>query len=367
MHIDGRACVLIVDDEEHNRALLRAMLSARYRVVEAAGGEEALRIVGSERADIVLLDVMMPQMSGYETCKKIKELAQDAFLPILLVSALSGQDDRNLGLEAGADDFLSKPVDRRELFLRVRAFLRLRAQDALIRTQLRQLSEMQNTKDELVSLMVHDMRSPLSGVVAHLDLALQDAPAGQLQQDLRAALHGANAIRDSLEEALQIRLMESGHLPVVRAPVDLEMLVNSAANTVEPVGRRKRIKVAVAMEGAKIASVDEKLLRRAVENLLTNALKYTPAGGDVFVSVCHRDGTVEFEVGDRGPGIPAELKPTLFEKYGSIEAKKGGTRKGFGLGLYMVKLVADGHDGSAEVVDREGGGAVFRVRVKASA
>jgi signal transduction histidine kinase len=367
MHMDGRACVLIVDDEEHNRALLRAMLAAQYRLLEAGSGAEALRVLDAERADLVLLDVMMPKMSGYEVCKKIKQRSSDPFLPVLLVTALSAQDERNLGLEAGADDFLAKPVDRRELLLRVGAFLRLRAQDALIRVQLRQLAELQNTKDEMVSLMVHDLRSPLSGVIAHLDLALEDAPEGRLQQDLHAALRGANAIRDSLEDALQIRLLEAGHLPIVRSPVNLETLVASAAHTFEPVGRRKRIAVAAAVEGPPTASVDGKLLRRAVENLLANALKYTPAGGDVFIAARHRDGAVEIEVGDRGPGIPADLKPAMFEKYGSIEAKKGGPRKGFGLGLYMVKLVADGHGGTAEVVDREGGGAVFRLRVRATA
>jgi K+-sensing histidine kinase KdpD len=108
--------------------------------------------------------------------------------------------------------------------------------------------------------------------------------------------------------------------------------------------------------------VDGKLVRRAIENLLGNALKYTPGGKDVSVVMRHHDGTVEIEV-DCGPGIPADLKATMFQKYGSVEAKNG-PRKGFGLGLYMVKLVADGHGGAAEVLDRDGGGAVFRVQLR---
>src|SRR5439155_1665515 len=208
--------------------------------------------------DLVLLDVMMPGMTGYDVCKKIKERSGQPFLPVLLVTALSEQEQKNLGLQAGADDFLTKPVDRRELLLRVRSFLRLRAQDALIR-------------------------------------------------------------------------------------------------------------LSTAVEGDPVASVDGKLVRRAIENLLGNAMKYTPAGRDVSVALRHRDAAVEIEVADRGPGIPAELRSTMFQKYGSVEAKKGGSRKGFGLGLYMVKLVADGHGGAAEVVDREGGGAVFRVRLRTTA
>jgi two-component system sensor histidine kinase/response regulator len=363
---DG-AAILVVDDEDHNRALLRAMLGGQHRVLEAANGPAALDLLGAEQVDLVLLDVMMPGMSGYDVCQKIKQRAGEPLLPVLLVTALSEQEQKNLGLQAGADDFLTKPVDRRELLLRVRAFLKLRAQDALIRQQLKQLAQLQTTKDEMLSLMVHDLRSPLAGIVSHLSLIIEDAPEGRLREDAQSALRSADAMRDSLEEALQIRLLEEGHLPIARAPVDLKALVRDAAATLEPTARRKRIQLSTTVEGEAVASVDGKLVRRAIENLLGNALKYTPAGKDVSVGVRHRDGTVEIEVSDRGPGIPAELKAAMFEKYGSVEAKKGGPRKGFGLGLYMVKLVADGHGGVANVLDRDGGGAVFSIRLRSAA
>jgi len=359
--------ILVVDDEEHNRALLRAILGGQHRILEAANGPAALEMIAADRIDLVLLDVMMPGMTGYDVCKKIKERSGQPFLPVLLVTALSEQEQKNLGLQAGADDFLTKPVDRRELLLRVRSFLRLRAQDALIRLQLQQLSDLQNTKDEMLALMVHDMRSPLAAIIAHLNLVLDEVPQGRLRDDVQAALRGADAMRDALEEALQIRLLEAKELPIARAAVDLRSLIGDAASTVEPTARRKRITLSTAVEGDPVASVDGKLVRRAIENLLGNAMKYTPAGRDVSVALRHRDGAVEIEVADRGPGIPAELRSTMFQKYGSVEAKKGGSRKGFGLGLYMVKLVADGHGGAAEVVDREGGGAVFRVRLRTAA
>jgi len=363
---DG-AAILVVDDEDHNRALLRAMLGGQHRVLEAANGPAALDLLGAEQVDLVLLDVMMPGMSGYDVCQKIKQRVGEPLLPVLLVTALSEQEQKNLGLQAGADDFLTKPVDRRELLLRVRAFLKLRAQDALIRQQLKQLAQLQTTKDEMLSLMVHDLRSPLAGIVSHLSLIIEDAPEGRLREDAQAALRSADTMRDSLEEALQIRLLEEGQLPIARAPVDLKALVRDAAATLEPTARRKRIQLSTTLDGEAVASVDGKLVRRAIENLLGNALKYTPAGKDVSVDVRHRDGTVEIEVRDRGPGIPAELKATMFEKYGSVEAKKGGPRKGFGLGLYMVKLVADGHGGMASVLDRDGGGAVFSIRLRSAA
>lgn len=364
---EAHASILVVDDEERNRALLRAMLKDKYRTLEADSGVAALQVVQQEPVDLVLLDVMMPGMTGYDVCKRIKETRLDAFLPVLLVTALSDQEHRNTGLTAGADDFLSKPVDRRELHLRVGAFLKLRAQDKLIRLQLNKLTALQKAKDELVSLMVHDLRSPLSGIMAHLSILADELPEGELREDAGAALRGADVMLKSLEEALQIRLLEEGQLPIKRSTVDLPRLLDDAVSTLSAVALRKKIELSTAVEGKAAASLDGKLVRRAIENLLANALKYTPGGKDVSVTVRHVSDAVEVEVADRGPGIPAELKASMFEKFGSVEAKKGGERKGFGLGLYLVKLVAEGHSGGAQVLDRDGGGAVFRLRLRTEA
>jgi len=182
--------VLVVDDEPMNRAPIRASLSPTCEVAEAANGPSALALLQKRSVDLVLLDVMMPGMDGFEVCRRIKAKG-GSYLPVLLVTALGDQSDKNQGLEAGADDFLTKPVDRRELLLRTRAFLRLREQDRVIREQLEQMRSLQAQKDDLVSLLVHDLRSPLAAIVANLQLLEEDL-SGRPQADVQQALKTAD-------------------------------------------------------------------------------------------------------------------------------------------------------------------------------
>ncbi len=358
-----RPTVLVVDDEPLNRTLMRASIAGFCEVVEAESGPAALAQLESRPVDLVLLDVMMPRMDGYEVCRRIKEKVRD-FLPVLLVTALGDQVDRNRGLEAGANDFLTKPVDRRELVLRTQAFLRLREQDRVIRRQVEELRRLQAAQDELVALLVHDLRSPLSGVIAHLQLLAEEL-AGRQATDAQQAMRGAQTALQRLEEVLQVRLIEEGRLPLRRAPVSLETLVRDTLTLLEPVARRRSVRLESLVEGQPSALLDGGLVRRSLENMLTNALKYTPAGSDVAVAVRSGPAQVVLEVADRGPGVPDEMKATLFEKFGSVEAKRGGHRKGIGLGLYLVKLVAQGHGGTVSVEDRPGGGSVFRLALGA--
>src|ERR1700737_4572883 len=197
----------------------------------------------------------------------------------------------------------------------------------------------------------------------HCGMRREELREGVSREGARAALDGADLIRISLEETLQIRLLEEGQLPIRRASVELADLGAGAVASLDPVARRKGIQLKTAVEGGGSAWLDGKLVRRAIENLLGNAIKYTPEGKEISLILRNLPGAVEVEVCDRGPGIPSSLKTTMFEKFGSVEAKRGGARKGIGLGLYLVRLVAEGHFGTAQVLDREGGGAVFRVRL----
>jgi signal transduction histidine kinase len=362
--METKPCILVVDDEAQNRRVLQRYLASWCEVIEADSGLKALELLGTAPVDMVLLDVNMPGQDGFQTCRLIKAQPRELFLPVVLVTGLAEQEDRNRGLEAGADDFLPKPVDRRELTLRVRAFLRLREQERTIRAQVQELHRLEALKDDMVSLLVHDLRNPLAGILSTVELALEGMGEGQLRDDLRRALQSAESLRGTLDETLHVRLLEENAITARRDQTDLAALIGAAVATLDPVARRREVKLSWTLAGESTAAVDRRLLQRSLENLLSNALKYTARGTEVSIEARNQpDGFVEIDVQDRGPGIPAALKAVLFERFGSVEAQRGNERRGVGLGLYLVKLVAAAHQGDVSAHDRPGGGTIFRLRL----
>lgn len=361
-----RERVLVVDDDDRNRELLRAWLEPRHQVLEAPDGPTALTILDRDRPDLVLLDVMMPGMSGFEVCLEIKRRQADgSSLPVLLLTGLSDQAHRTQGLRAGADDFVTKPCDRTELVLRVQAFLRARRQDLLIRQQVVSLTELAALKDDLISLIVHDLRNPLSALVTLLSIARAEEKDPELRVDLDVSLGAATRARDMAEELLEVRMIEERKVPARRARCSIEEIAREVIRAHEAAVRGNGVAFGLTVRGDAVGTLDEKLVRRAVENLVRNAVRYAPPATPIDVGI-HRSGrTLEIEVADRGPGVPERLQSKLFEKFGAVEARSQDARRGFGLGLYMVKLVAESHGGDVTVQDRPGGGAVFRMRVDA--
>jgi two-component system, sensor histidine kinase and response regulator len=357
--------IAVVDDEPRNRNLLRAYLEPEFRVVEAADGEKALEVVASMRPDLVLLDVMLPTIDGIEVCRRLKEERQDDYLPILLITALEAQEDRNRGLSCGADDFLTKPVDRTELLLRCRTFLQIRRQQLTIAKQLDDLRRLQALKDDLVALMVHDIRNPLAGLDGYLQILFADLGGHAAQRDLEQALKTSRRVRDILDGILDVRMLEDGALKPRRAPVRIRTVIDGAVDSLAGAAMAMRAKIRTTVPSDPECHMDEKLLRRALENLIANAIKYSPPGEVVDVSGRLAGESVEYEVADRGPGVPHDLRAAVFEKYTTVEGRRGETRRGYGLGLHLVRLVAEAHGGEVQIADRPGGGSIFRLIVPA--
>ncbi len=241
----------------------------------------------------------------------------------------------------------------------------LAEKNAEIHRQLDDLRVLESLKDDLMSLIVHDLRNPLAGMMSCLEL-LKPAPGSKEYEPtleiVTLAREGARKLSELLEDLLEVRRLESGEVQIRRELVSLDELLRDGVATLAPTARLEEVPIEVEPVAPAISiEADRKLLRRVVENLVSNALKFSRRGVAVVVAARADGGRVVIEVKDRGPGVAAELGERLFQKFGSVEAKTRGTRRGFGLGLYFVKLVATAHDGTVEVEPRDGGGTVFRV------
>ena len=209
-------------------------------------------------------------------------------------------------------------------------------------------------------MMVHDLRNPLSGIKGFLDVFNKSIDDQELHEDAVSALQASERLREILDDMLRLRMLESGAVHLHRELVAADALIRDAVNSIAGAARARQVAIAQVSRPSNITfAADRKLLLRALENLLSNALKYSPDGGLVEAAVHWSDGELEIEIADRGAGIPDKLKRHLFEKFGSVEVAQGEVRRGVGLGLYLVRLVANAHGGCATVRDRDGGGTAF--------
>lgn len=360
--------VLVVDDEVRNRALLEELLTMRGFAVETAeDGETALALARERPPDVVLLDVMMPRMNGFDVCRRLKGDAATAAIPVLLVTSLDAREDRLAGIGAGANDFLTKPIDAADLLLRVRnAVLTKRLYDREAE-QRRQLEALEAARDTLTHMIVHDIRSPLTGLHAYLGLLDRAAAEGALGDVLEFArdAHALTArIGELVSQVLDVSRLESGHMPLDLAQADLVALLRPAVVELGP--PPEGVKVAYDVpDGPVNVRCDRDLMARVVTNLVGNAYKFTPKGGCVRLGVTTVDSRVRLEIDDTGPGVPRELRDRIFEKFGQGELGRAATRRSSGLGLTFCKLAVEAHGGAIGVDDAPGSGARFWIDLPA--
>jgi two-component system sensor histidine kinase/response regulator len=364
--------ILVVDDNEQNRALARATLELEsYDVDLARSGEEGLRAFVERLPDCVLLDVRMPGMDGFETCRRLRALPGGGDVPIIFLTASRDVDTFDRAQACGADDFVTKPVQPTEMVLRVQAAMKVRRLDAtnkeyfeLVRRQRDDLMRLQLQKERLSSFVVHDLKNP----VASIDLLAQ-----LLQRDkkLPAEARGtAEAIR--VEAASLLRLIlnlldinksEEGQLTPTISAIDLPKLVASVLETMQIRARAREIDLTYDLQGVQLLVGDGDLLRRVLENLLDNALRYAPKGSRVSFSARAEDDEVELRIADQGKGVPAELRDGIFERFVQLESgERTAPRTGRGLGLTFCRLAIEAHGGRIYVEDAAPG-AVFCIRL----
>ncbi len=367
--------ILVVDDNLQNRMLVEAHLAAAgYAVTLAEDGEQAVEMFVRNMPDVVLLDVVMPKMDGFEACRRMRAVRHGAEAAIVFLTALSEMGAHQDAMQAGADDFLTKPINRTELLMRVRSLVwmkrlkeGLRNGYDLIRSQREALFVAQRQKEETITYIVHDLQNPLASVLANTEYLIgHDALSAELRDASYDILEASRAMQRMVQNLLDVSRSEDGALvPNVQA-IDLIDTVKNIGIEMTYRLQEKQLTLDTQFElGEAKVNADPDLLRRMVENLLDNAFRYSPQSGVVEVKATLAEGdAVELKVIDHGIGVPEEMREQVFEKYVRLDrATTRGRRAGRGLGLAFCRLAAEVHGGRIWVEGANPSGAAFCVRL----
>ncbi len=377
--------VLIVDDEATLRLVFRKVLTqAGYTVLEAADGETGLRRADEVLPGVVLLDWMMPDLDGLEVCQRMRANPKLSESQIIMLSARSELDDRVHGLDAGADDYLVKPCETKELLAHVRSAMRihelkhqLREQATQLQESVAKLEELAHQREEFTAVLVHDIRSPLATLYGALELTeLRAEELGIVDDNLRNLFqHGYRTldhITKLVNEVLDFAKAEAGGATLELEWTPVTELLQEAAAQISLTAERKGLTLRVVCPpDLPDLLLDRGKMLRAIGNLLSNAVKFTPVGGVVTLRAEHLAGTgldagktfVAIHVEDTGPGIPAKDLPYVFNPY--YQARQRTRQLGTGLGLAIVQRITAAHGGQATVQSTEGVGTAFTLKLPA--
>ncbi len=388
-----RASILLVDDKPANLVALGAVLdSLGVRLVEAHSGAEAIELVSRESFAVVLLDVQMPQMDGFEAARRIRGTATGVEVPIIFLTALHGDElYARKGYASGAADYITKPFEPEVLRARVKAFVdlfhqreRLRVQEVGERTRerdeaLEKLAELleserearreaesaNRAKDEFLATVSHELRTPLNAILGWSLIAQRRGVSGDVAKALSIIERNARAQMRIVEDVLDVGRSLGGNLRLELAATSVEESIAEAMLAVRPAADAKGVRLDAAVEASVgIISADPQRLQQIVWNLVSNAIKFTPSGGHVEVRAERSPSGVVICVRDDGDGIPAELLPFVFEAFRQGDASTTRRQGGLGLGLAIVKQLVEAHEGRITVESAGAGkGSTFTVEL----
>lgn len=355
--------ILIVDDVMSNVLLLKVLLTnEKFAIATASNGRQALEQVEKENPDLVLLDVMMPDMSGFEVAQHLKSNPNTADIPIIFLTALNSTADIVKGFQVGANDFISKPFNKEELIIRVTHQISLVAAKRLILSKTEELQRTIAGRDKLYSVIAHDLRSPMGSIKMVLNMLILNLPSEKIGAEMYELLTMANQTTEDvfslLDNLLKWTKSQIGKLNVVYQDVDLVEVTDGVIEIFSMVASLKKIRIREMKPEKMMVNADIDMLKTVVRNLLSNAIKFSKENSEVLVKMEEVDGMAVVSVQDYGCGISEEGQKKLhtdthFSTFGT------NNEEGSGLGLLLCKDFVVKNGGKLWFTSKEGEGSIF--------
>lgn len=356
--------ILIVDDVMSNVLLLKVLLTnEKFAIATASNGRQALEQVEKENPDLVLLDVMMPDMSGFEVAQHLKSNPNTADIPIIFLTALNSTADIVKGFQVGANDFISKPFNKEELIIRVTHQISLVAAKRLILSETEELQRTIAGRDKLYSVIAHDLRSPMGSIKMVLNMLILNLPSEKIGAEMYELLTMANQTTEDvfslLDNLLKWTKSQIGKLNVVYQDVDLVEVTDGVIEIFSMVASLKKIKIREMKPEKMMVNADIDMLKTVVRNLLSNAIKFSKENSEVLVKMEEVDGMAVVSVQDYGCGISEEGQKKLLHTDTHFSTFGTNNEEGSGLGLLLCKDFVVKNGGKLWFTSKEGEGSIF--------
>ncbi|WP_413160642.1 response regulator [Capilliphycus salinus ALCB114379] len=363
--MNSAASILVVDDEPHNFDVIETFLNEdTYLLHYTNSGVKALERLDTLEPDVILLDVMMPELDGIEVCRRIKANPKWEHIPIIMITALSSKKDLVICLQAGANDFLSKPVNSVELRARVDSMIRIKKQYDHLQTLLKEQQSLLQMREDMVNMIVHDLRNPLTSILFQTELLKHPKLTPEKrEQKTDKILQASQRLNGLINSLLTMAKLESGKMVLDRSDLDLGEICRSAVENFADLASTKEIELLSDIpQQPRTINVDPPLFQRVLDNLLSNALKFSPSGSKIILKAEFLDANgVKIKVIDFGPGVSEELRTSIFEKYEVGTPMKNISQTG--LGLAFCKMVVEAHGSRIYVTDNHPQGAIFTLEI----
>jgi two-component system sensor histidine kinase/response regulator len=354
--------IVIVDDNPVNLNVLAKMVrSSSFAVELVDSGAKSIEIIKKMKPDLVLLDIMMPEMDGIEVCQRLKKSPETKDIPVIFISALTETQSKLKGFHAGGVDYITKPFQKEEVLARIQAHLKLKwAQEELIRKN-ELLRQANNTKNKLFSIISHDLRGPISALMTLLELLAQDSD--NLNEDEKRSLLSqlslsVNSTNDLLENLFCWAQTQRGTIRFVPEHLHLNPIIDHTVRLLSGNARMKGIHLHSELDKTDEVYGDENLLRTILRNLVSNSLKFTSENGEIKIKTESTKDIIKIAISDNGIGIPDDIKPKLFKENEQYSITGTSGEKGSGLGLILCKEFVEKHGGSIRIDSQEGLGSI---------